>query len=456
LRFAFPLPAAAAGSDADSQATSWWPIEIRSQTEDALPADNRAVTLLRIAPPVRAAVVGFTDRPTPFNAESLDATDFVMTALSPFAFTGEAAAESLPETVSAARLAPGELLAENLADVEVLVLCDLPRLSETQRIAITDFVADGGGLLIFSGPRSVADRDWINRTLWRAGEGWFPVRLGAAAAAARPSRPTAETDPIDTGQPIAGGRYEHPALRLFNRADAAPLSEAICRGWVRLAPTDGTAEAPRKPPDRGASFSPLIALQSGDPLWVEGAPRVLWCATSADPSWTNLPLRPAYVPLLQSLVQYAAGGAEPPIAAAGAGLRLQMPTPTDGAQIRVVGPDGQPRAAELAAAHATAAVHVADNHQVGIYEARGDGDALLSTALTPLPATESSASYLGGVALHRLAEALGAETADSPQGFASQLRRGSLGREIWRALWWAVLCLLILERALVWWLGRIG
>ena len=54
-----------------------------------------------------------------------------------------------------------------------------------------------------------------------------------------------------------------------------------------------------------------LALAGGDPLIVEesiGRGRVVMVATSADTSWTALPLWPSFVPLVQEVLSFAASG----------------------------------------------------------------------------------------------------------------------------------------------------
>jgi hypothetical protein len=54
-----------------------------------------------------------------------------------------------------------------------------------------------------------------------------------------------------------------------------------------------------------------LALGNGDPLVVESPVyqgRVVLVATSADTSWTAMPVWPSYVPLVQELLAYAVGG----------------------------------------------------------------------------------------------------------------------------------------------------
>src|SRR4029434_5821388 len=59
----------------------------------------------------------------------------------------------------------------------------------------------------------------------------------------------------------------------------------------------------------------LARLDSGDPFLVErkfGEGRVIACATALDADWSNLPMRPSYLPWLQRLTVYLASTIFPP------------------------------------------------------------------------------------------------------------------------------------------------
>ena len=55
----------------------------------------------------------------------------------------------------------------------------------------------------------------------------------------------------------------------------------------------------------------LISLANGDPLMVEqkvGQGRVIFVTTGADRDWSDLPLKTAYLPMVQALANYLACG----------------------------------------------------------------------------------------------------------------------------------------------------
>ena len=71
-----------------------------------------------------------------------------------------------------------DLDASALAGVDVIVLCNLARLSAAQKAALDEFVADGGGVVLFPAPQS--DLGYYNRDLLPGlTPGRFKSRIGA-------------------------------------------------------------------------------------------------------------------------------------------------------------------------------------------------------------------------------------------------------------------------------------
>jgi hypothetical protein len=96
------------------------------------------------------------------------------------------------------------------------------------------------------------------------------------------------------------------------------------------------------PPD--AATSVLATLDNGDPLLLEhtyGKGRVLFFTTSADPSWTNLPVTNLFLPWTHQLCQWLAQRAQSKEEyLVGAAVRFPFPDRMDSAAVKVTAPDG--------------------------------------------------------------------------------------------------------------------
>ena len=103
--------------------------------------------------------------------------------------------------------------------------------------------------------------------------------------------------PEANGEKIEKIDLAHPALQNFSDAILQEsMKSARVWGYTRSA-------APGK--------SALISLSNGDPLLLEqkvGPGRVLYVASTADRDWNDLPVKTAYLPFIQSLTNYLAGG----------------------------------------------------------------------------------------------------------------------------------------------------
>lgn len=159
-----------------------------------------------------------------------------------------------------------------LADYSFVVVTDLGSLDGAQAAALQDYVEDGGRALLAAGARS-------------AGLTTLPVTghtlRTTPQMSARASTAIGEVDAT------------HPALRGVEELRAANFGRA-----VNVEPT----EADRVP----------MWLADGTPLLLErtlGEGRVLVFTSSLDREWNDLPVQPAFVPLMAGIANHLLGGA---------------------------------------------------------------------------------------------------------------------------------------------------
>jgi hypothetical protein len=214
-------------------------------------------------------------------------TDFLRDALSP-------ARDRNP--VVQARVVPlrefSPALLAGEARPRVLALCNVPRLEPAQQEAVTQFLADGGGVLVTLGERVEADA--YNEQLYRGGEGWLPARLDGIEGDEARMRDAVRPDPAT---------FTHPTLELFRKVAVGGLGDARFPRWWKL--TTPARHAP------GVTVGLLRSGTAAYPFFVERAyqaGRVILCPVPLDNSWaTNLPDLPAFVPLAHELVYHLAG-----------------------------------------------------------------------------------------------------------------------------------------------------
>jgi len=226
--------------------------------DDPLPLDNRRYFTLDIPGQIGVMVLGGRPADTYYPRRAL-----------------AAAAQADPALEIRSGLFP-ELKPGLREEVDVLVLCNVQRLSAEQTAIVRDFVAGGGGLILFPAPQ--ADLNFYNRDLL---PGLLPVLVKGVLG--------------DSGdqaifQVLGRDKPHHPLFR--NLLSAQPEDQARFFASFELVPRDELRPM--------IYFSDgHIALASG---WKERG-RVVLFAAPLSLAWNDLPLKGLFVPLLHRLVR---------------------------------------------------------------------------------------------------------------------------------------------------------
>ncbi len=264
---------------------------------DRFPDDDSFLFTLPVAPQVRVALVNGHPAADPFDDEAL----YLRTALTAADEDDRPAAATGPTKLARA-LGPGRefvrsldvremtedrLNPEVLREADVAILANCGALDEARYKALRDFVAAGGGLLIFPG-------DKVNPDAYS--KQFFPVPGPQKGALTAATLGPAEGDPArrETYQRLTSVDYAHPALSVFDDPDAHYLTTAT---FSRRFPIELAGP-------RGSTW-PLARFGSGAPALVEsrfGDGVVILAAFPATANWTNLPLKPEFVPLVLRMV----------------------------------------------------------------------------------------------------------------------------------------------------------
>ena len=266
-------------------------------------------------------------------------TFFLTRALNP---AGETDSSLFLPTV----IIPDSLDAASLDGYHVVILCNVPAISDSVVAKLQNFLRQGGGVLIFDGDRVQPDN--YNVKLAQSSPPLLPAQLRGK-----------KTGDEASGEKIGKLDLNHPALH--------GLSDPILLESIKSARFwgYGNIAAPAR--------SVLLSLAGGEPLLLEqkvGAGRVLFMTTSADRDWTDLPVKTAYLPVMQSLVSYLAGGKRGALdggIAVGATKQVALPPSFVGKSLRVIQPDKQEKEVSLTADKQRASATLSDNDRAGIY-----------------------------------------------------------------------------------------
>ena len=228
-----------------------------------------------------------------------------------------------------------------LESYQVVMLCNVATLSDGVLTKLQDFVRQGGGLLIFSGDKLPAE--YYNQRL----ASYLPAQLHDKKVGPEPS-----------GEKIDKVDVTHPALQGF---PTLAFGSAQVGSGLGLHPrcAGGKVRADCSRQRR----SPHVGTKAGNG-------RVILITTSADRDWSDLPLKTAYLPLLQSTATSISrrqarrldGGI-----AVGTAKEIALPANTVGKALRITKPNKLCAEVSVSADKDRALAKFEDNDRAGIY-----------------------------------------------------------------------------------------
>lgn len=377
-------------------------VTIEPESEiDELPEDDLLRVGLDISGPAPVLIVNGGDGGLPFGQNP---ADFLELALS------SEADESEGESVRV--VAANELSIADLGEVSTLILANVESLGEGQASHVRNFVEAGGVLLVW--PGEAADIAWYN--------GWSLLPATLSDLQVRPASIT-----------LQGPPYAHPALALW-RDEAGSLTQVEVQTHYTLQPREGAAV--------------VLRLADGTPVAVEhpvGRGTAMLFSIPATPGWSDLPLRPAFLPLVRQLIDHSvAAAALPRTLVTGQRLSL-LATPTQAATFRLRTPGGRPAALSQTLDNGTTLLRSHLKTTPGFYEivdAQGERQAVFGVNLDP---AESDLETVPISHLETFAEALDAILLTSADDFARRDRERRFGTDLVRPALLILGLLLVLE-----------
>lgn len=289
------------------------------------------------------------------------------------------------ETVSETGLA-----AADLGSYDAVILAGAETLTSGEVAALERYVSGGGGLLIT--PSETAAAQDYNSLLQALGAGRVTGYSGAHGS----GRSIASFERVELEHPLFEGVFSRQALSGERRVESPDVYLTM-----NYAPAAGSEQS-------------LISLSNGFPFLQEirhgnGVALLLTVAPTA--SWSDLPVRGLFIPLLYRSMYYLSASesvsGEQLIAAQDAELRI--PGTAQDQQLRVVGPEGEEYVPEQRDLFGAALLTLDGSvlSRPGIYDVRAGEETVRRIALN-IDVDESDLSVLEGeAARERLASALG-------------------------------------------------
>jgi len=267
--------------------------------DDRFAADNRRTLSVRALREVRVLLVDGNPGAEPRDAE----TFFLAHALVPV----------VPEEAEGYFIKPAiipvaDLAEQRLDDFDAVVLANVPEFPASLVTTFEQYLRRGGGLLIFPGAKvNVA---FYNDQLHKRSN-ILPATLG---------EPRGDATQEDQFITLQSKGYDHPIVTIWNDPGSGQLNSArFFRAFeLQLPPTTSEpagkregeksrsppiplSQAPTNPvPDAGVS-KVILRYSDHSPAAVErpwGLGRVILFSSTATTTWNDLPVRPAFVPLL--------------------------------------------------------------------------------------------------------------------------------------------------------------
>ncbi len=279
---------------------------------DDFPLDDRRIARLELSRTLRALIINGDAR----TVKTEDEAVFLETALK----IGD-------RTAVVTTLMPDDVPTDSLGSYTVIFAANITAPSSALAAALIRFVEGGGGLFVSVGSH-------VDATLWNQRMGKIlPQPLGLArTASAMPGQAEGETLDNRPAERLAPLDRRHPLLAHFS-ASGEGLATARFFKFMLLEPVPDSIE-----------HAVVLRFESGAPALVERQVvkgRVLLLATTVDRDWTDLPIHPGFLPLIQQSARRLTGLSEDaanPSLLVGQSRELELGA--DERRIEIMKPDG--------------------------------------------------------------------------------------------------------------------
>lgn len=198
-------------------------------------------------------------------------------------------AQQFVRSLAIEEIAESGVNAETLSGTDVVVLANCGALDQNHFKLLRQFVADGGGLLVFPGDR--VNQDVYNKQFFPSPE--IPEQLFIAAEFAAP---VGDADKGDAFQKFGAIDFAHPVFAIFADNDQRYLTKVhVYRRF------------PITLPEAGGNSWPLMQFEDGSAALLEsvyGNGRILVSAFPMHTKWSSLPMKPEFVPLVLRMISH--------------------------------------------------------------------------------------------------------------------------------------------------------
>ncbi|MGC8828361.1 MAG: BatA domain-containing protein [Verrucomicrobiia bacterium] len=253
--------------------------------QDRLPADDSRAVVVRTVKEVRALLVDGNPGAEPREGQAF----YLKHSLQPVS-PSEAQQYFLKPTVVTLK----DLSNIKFDDFDVVFLLDIPQLQEQTLAALEYFVKRGGGLVVFPGAQTTSA--FYNDIFFRKYK-LLPAMIGNIKG---------NPDKQESYFSFQEKNYTHPIVEIWNDPASGTLSSARFYAAFDLIVPESKINL-NSTNTGNITGAPKVILNytDGKPAIVEnsiGFGRVVLFSSTANTMWNDLPVRPAYVPLIHRIV----------------------------------------------------------------------------------------------------------------------------------------------------------
>lgn len=350
------------------------------------------------------------------------------------------------KSLDVSEMTENQINADVLKDASVVILANCGKLNDQQCGLLREHVARGGGLMILPGDK--VNHDQYNKKLFA-----IPGTSDQFITTAQLQAVEGDLDKSETFERFSGIDFAHPVLSVFDDREARYLTKVSVYRRFPL----------KLPSERGNTW-PLLEFADGSAALVEsryGDGRVILSAFPMTSKWTNLPLKPEFVPLVLRLVSHVrtrAGVEGPSVVAANGVAEISVAKEWQNLQGEVVNVDGNrlPVTFEKSVSRQVGAFSA--TAEKGFYEVDVRGGRIeqpkhesLAFAVN-LAREESNFTLINETQLKELMPNVDLTVIDASA--ETQQLHGSIGQE--QEIWRPLIYLLFLIIAVEFWLSTFG
>lgn len=405
------------------EALPWGSVEIPA---DSLPADSHRYFTLPTAKDIKVLVIDGSPSINIYQSESF----YLERALNP--------ARLHTSHIRPLVLNPQEITSVELKDFDLLILSNVEELHYTKVSELQRYVAEGG------------------KVLFTLGDNVRPEYYNTALAGLVPRLRNVVEFPKEEALGLAPLDTTHPMLNIFAQERRSVLRTPQFHKVFMIEP------------EMGGKTTAIISYSNGAPALIEmpyGQGRSMVLTSTIDRDWTDLPVKPLFLPLIQQICRYLTGNlVEVVNLDILVGEPWEMPLYEEKETVEALDPKGNLLKPEIKGEEPTKTLVFPQTHYPGIYKLRrptqssSGGAGLSQTGGEPLTAWASFAvnvdpreGDLTKIDKTLLKDLLGEERVSfsltSPVEGAGGVTEG---KRLWSSLLFAALCLLAMEACVSW------